>query len=91
MTKDARDSTAAKPAKAQPESGGSRRNGDIPGEGNYSAARRFDAQEGTFVEKNRKKIPQMGKDAEKALDGAEGDDLRKAEESARSHSHSPKQ
>jgi hypothetical protein len=89
MTKDARNSIATKPSKAPPESGGSQ-NGDIPGEGNYSAARRFDAQEDAFVEKNRQKVPQMGKDAEKALDGAEGDALRKAEEIARSHSHSPK-
>jgi hypothetical protein len=90
MTKDSQNPTAPKTTKSLTKSGVGSPNGDTPGEGNYSAARRFDAQEGAFVEKNRQKIPQLGKDAEKALDGAEGDALRKAEETARSHSHSPK-
>jgi hypothetical protein len=63
----------------QPKTGQAEQDKDVQGEGNYSAARRFDAQEGEFVEKNRQKIPAMGKDAEKALDGPEGNDLRAAE------------
>lgn len=60
---------------------------DVPGEGNYSAARRFRKDETAFVERNKDKIPGMGKDAEKALEGKEGKALREAEDRARSHSH----
>jgi len=85
MTKASRDNTVGKAAQDQPKT--VTNGGNIQGEGNYSAARRFDAREGEFVEKNRRKIPGMGKDAEKALDGPEGDELRKAEDRARAHSH----
>jgi hypothetical protein len=60
---------------------------DIHGEGNYSAARRFRKDETSFVQHNKDKIPTLGKEAEKALDGREGKDLRDAEDRARSHSH----
>jgi hypothetical protein len=60
---------------------------DTPGEGNYSAARRFRQSEEKFVSRNRRKIPGMGKEAEEALDGPNGDELRAAEDRARSHSH----
>ncbi|MGD0192151.1 MAG: hypothetical protein ABSD74_15535 [Rhizomicrobium sp.] len=59
---------------------------DLRGEGNYTAARRFRQSEEKFVARNRRKIPGMGKDAEEALDGPEGDELRAAEDRARSHS-----
>jgi hypothetical protein len=52
------------------------------GEGDYAATRRFDRDEANFVEKNRAEIPAMGKAAEDALDGPEGDSLREAEASA---------
>lgn len=57
------------------------------GEGNYTASREFRKAETNFVKKNKARIPAMGKAAEKALEGPEGDDLRRAEEEAKSHSH----
>ena len=51
----------------------------IQGEGNYDASRKFDADEQAFIEKNRAAIPDLAKDAADALDGPEGDGLRKAE------------
>ncbi len=60
---------------------------DVKGEGNYSAARRFRGAEEKFVARNKRSIPGMGKDAEEAVDGPEGDELRKAEDRARAHSH----
>ena len=53
----------------------------IVGEGDYAATRNFDKDQAGFVEKNKANIPAMGKDAEKALDGPEGDSLRDAEAS----------
>jgi hypothetical protein len=58
----------------------------IKGEGDYEASRRFDADEKDFVDKNRAKIPELAKDAAKALDGPEGEDLRDAEAEGKSHS-----
>lgn len=60
---------------------------DVRGEGNYSASRRFDEAEQKFVKDHKADIPKRGKAAEKALDGKEGADLRKAEEQAKSHAH----
>ncbi|HEX2817845.1 MAG TPA: hypothetical protein VHN39_15745 [Phenylobacterium sp.] len=48
----------------------------IQGEGNYDAARKFDGEERAFVKKGG--IEQKAKEAEQALDGAEGVDLEKA-------------
>jgi hypothetical protein len=58
----------------------------IQGEGDYDAARRFDADEKAFVEKNSAAIPGLAKEAEDALDGPEGEELRKAEAEGKSHS-----
>jgi len=55
------------------------------GEGNYAATRSFDKAEASFVKKNRAKIPAMGKEAEKALEGPEGAELISAEAEARAH------
>jgi hypothetical protein len=60
---------------------------DVHGEGNYTAAKKFDQAQEEFVTRNKDRIPELGKDAEKALDGPEGKDLRAAEERAKSHSH----
>jgi hypothetical protein len=60
---------------------------EVLGEGNYTASREFRDAETNFVKKNKARIPAMGKAAEKALEGPEGDDLRHAEEEAKSHSH----
>ena len=58
----------------------------IVGEGDYAATRKFDSDQASFVERNKANIPAMGKDAEKALDGPEGDSLRDAEATAASRS-----
>jgi len=55
------------------------------GEGNYKASKRFRKSEEAFVKANKAKIPALGKAAEDALDGPEGDALRAAEAQAASH------
>jgi len=59
---------------------------ELIGEGDYAASRTFQKDESDFVKKNKKKIPAMGKEAEKALDGPEGDGLRAAEQEATNRS-----
>lgn len=54
----------------------------IVGEGDYAATRAFDRDQAGFVEKNKGRIAAMGKAAEAALDGPEGDALRAAEAAA---------
>jgi hypothetical protein len=54
----------------------------IVGEGDYAASRAFLKDQSGFVEKNKAAIPAMGKAAEKALEGPEGDSLRDAEAAA---------
>jgi hypothetical protein len=54
----------------------------IVGEGDYAASRSFDKDQASFVAKNKANIPAIGKEAEKALDGPEGDSLRDAEAAA---------
>lgn len=58
----------------------------IVGEGDYAASRKFDNDQASFVKRNKAKIPELGKEAEAALDGPEGDSLRAAEQEARDHS-----
>jgi hypothetical protein len=58
--------------------------GKVEGEGSYEATRRFDKKEEKFVHDKKAEIPGMAKDAEKALDGPEGEELRKAEEIGKS-------
>ncbi|MEJ0040745.1 MAG: hypothetical protein WDM81_00300 [Rhizomicrobium sp.] len=55
------------------------------GEGNYKASKRFRTSEEAFVKANKKKIPALGKAAEEALEGPEGDELRAAEAEAANH------
>lgn len=57
----------------------------VEGEGSYTASRHFRAAQTGFVRRNRGRIPKMGKDAEAALEGPQGDELRAAEDEARSH------
>lgn len=52
----------------------------VHGEGNYAAARDYDNRVEKFVSEKKSEIPKYAKDAEKALDGPEGDKLRAAEE-----------
>ncbi len=54
----------------------------IVGEGDYAATRKFDADQVGFVKRNKAKIPELGKAAEAALEGPEGDSLRDAEAAA---------
>ena len=54
----------------------------IVGEGDYQASRTFLKDQSGFVKKNKAKIPAMGKEAEAALEGPQGDMLREAEASA---------
>jgi hypothetical protein len=54
----------------------------IMGEGDYAASKKFDKDQAGFVKRNKAKIPALGKAAEAALDGPEGDSLRAAEQEA---------
>jgi hypothetical protein len=54
----------------------------IVGEGDYAASKSFLKDQSGFVSKNKAKIAGLGKAAEKALDGPEGDGLREAEATA---------
>jgi len=74
--------TRAKPSRRRPTS-------DVPGEGNYTASRRFRRGQTEFVRRNRDKIPSLGEEAEAALEGEEGATLERAEERARARGHSP--
>ena len=56
------------------------------GEGDYAATRKFDNDQAGFVAKNKANIPAMGKEAEQALEGPEGDGLRDAEATAAARS-----
>lgn len=63
-----------------------RKNGDdgVQGEGDYSSARSYKRDIDNFVNKKGNEIPEMAKEAEAALEGPEGDDLKKAEEKGKS-------
>lgn len=78
---------AAKPTAAKRPARKARKSRDVIGEGNYTAAREFRKDEENFVRANKARIPEMGKEAERALEGSEGASLRQAEEEARSHAH----
>ncbi|HXR95540.1 MAG TPA: hypothetical protein VN718_06665 [Rhizomicrobium sp.] len=58
----------------------------IVGEGDYQASRSFLKDQSGFVKRHASEIPAMGKDAEAALEGPQGGQLRAAEDEARSHS-----
>jgi hypothetical protein len=80
----ARKSPAKKAKKAARKAPAKRK--QIVGEGDYAASERFDKDETAFVEKNKANIPAMGRAAEKALEGPEGDALREAEATAAARS-----
>ena len=60
------------------------RKGGVQGEGDYEAAREYRRKTEGFISKHNKDIPQMADEAEKALDGKEGADLKKAEDIGKS-------
>jgi hypothetical protein len=55
------------------------------GEGNYTAARKFDKEQTNFAKSG--KVEQSAQDAARAVDGPEGEALRKAEAEGKRHSH----
>ena len=60
-------------------------NNQIQGEGNYDAARKFDRDERSFVEKGD--YEKKAKEAEDALDGPEGEELEKARKETGERGH----
>jgi hypothetical protein len=59
--------------------------GRVQGEGDYEAARKYDADQAKFNASG--KIDKAARDAEKAYEGKEGDELRRAEAEGKKHSH----
>jgi len=57
----------------------------IQGEGNYDAARKFDAEEREFVKSGE--VEQKAKEAEDALDGPEAEDLERARKETGERGH----
>ena len=55
------------------------------GEGSYKGTRAHDERTKAFLDKKGKDVPQLARDAADALDGKEGDDLRKSEAAAKAH------
>ncbi len=55
----------------------------VEGEGSYTATRNFDKKQRSFVSEHKGDMRGMGKAAGAALEGPEGDALRKAEETAK--------
>jgi len=77
---------AAKPAPRKAKKAAPKKKQKLVGEGDYAASRTFLKDQSNFVKKNKAKIPAMGKEAERALDGPEGNSLRAAEQEAMSRS-----
>lgn len=77
---------AARKAPARKAKPTAKKKKQIVGEGDYAASRAFLKDQSGFVEKNKAAIPAMGKAAEKALEGPEGDSLRDAEATAAARS-----
>jgi hypothetical protein len=77
---------AARKAPARKAKKTARKKQKTVGEGDYEASRAFLKDQSGFVEKNKANIPAMGRQAEEALDGPEGDSLRSAEATAAARS-----
>jgi hypothetical protein len=76
---------AAKP-KAKAKKAAPKKKQQTIGEGDYQASRSFLKDQANFVKRHSSEIPGMGKEAEAALEGSQGDQLRAAEDEARGHS-----
>ena len=63
-----------------------RKTGDsgVQGEGDYRSARTYKRDIEKFVKEKGSEIPEMAKEAEQALEGPEGKELKKAEEKGKS-------
>jgi hypothetical protein len=81
----ARKAAPAKAKKASKKSAPKKKK-QIVGEGDYAATRAFDKDQASFVKRNKSKIPQMGREAEQALSGPEGESLKAAAQEAMSRS-----
>lgn len=57
---------------------------DVQGEGDYKSARVYKKDIEGFIQKKDSEIPNLAKDAERAVDGAEGAELEKAVEKGKS-------
>jgi hypothetical protein len=64
--------------------------GGVEGEGSYTATREYQKRTSEFLKEHGKDIPAMAEDAKKALDGPEGDALRRAEREGLSHARTDK-
>jgi len=71
----------SQPGQTQTQSKQANRANENEGEGNRTAARNYDAATQKYVESGR--VDSAAKAAEEALEGAEGKDLRAAEEKAK--------
>ena len=60
---------------------------DTKGEGNYDATRRYN--EGLSQSVKKGNADELAEEARKALEGPEGDELRKAEEEGKQGAHKP--
>jgi hypothetical protein len=56
----------------------------VQGEGDYESARVYKKDIDEFIATKKDKIPDMAKDAERALSGREGEELKRAEETGKS-------
>jgi hypothetical protein len=63
-------------------------NKGVQGEGDYEATRNFDRAQERFVKSHKDEIPKKAEEARRALESKEGEELRAAEERAKSHSKS---
>ena len=76
---------AAKPKAKAAKKAAPKKKKQIVGEGDYQASRSFLKDQAEFVKRHASEIPGMGKEAEAALEGPQGDQLRAAEDEARGH------
>lgn len=56
----------------------------VQGEGDYRSAREYKRDIDKFMREKSGQIPDMAKEAEKAVDGPEGEQLKQAEEKGKS-------
>jgi len=77
--------TARKASTKKPKAARAKSAGANEGEGNRTAARAYDAAQRKFVAEGE--VEEKTREAEEALEGKEGDALRRAEDEGKSHSH----
>ena len=57
------------------------------GEGNYRATRDYNRRTERFLDEHGNEVEDLARQAEQALDGEEGDELRRAEEQGKEPAH----